>query len=141
MLGPFLDTTIFCALSGILCVMSGEKNPTRMLPVLFDRFCPGFGSVFLYGILSLLVYATILCWYFGGEVFWCYLTKNRRIWIYRGLYIVLPLFAPLFPLALLYDLCDFSVALMAFPSLAAILLTSPKLRKLKDDAGGTHRLR
>ena len=138
MLGPFLDTTVFCALSGVLCVMSGEKDPTRMLPVLFDRFCPGFGSVFIYGILALLVYATILCWYYGGEVFWRYLTGGRWIWGYRSVYCVLPLLAPLISLELLYNLCDLSVALMAFPSLAAILLSSPKL---KGDADGSLRPR
>ena len=138
MLGPFLDTTVFCALSGILCVMSGEKDPTRMLPVLFDRFCPGFGSVFIYGILALLVFATILCWYFGGEVFWRYLTGGRWILVYRSVYCILPLLAPLISLELLYNLCDLSVALMAFPSLAAILLASPKI---KDGADGTHRPR
>jgi len=117
MLSPFLDTVVFGGLSGLLCILSGEASPERMLSCLFERFFPGFGGELFLLLLTLLVYATLISWYLCGEGFWTALTGGRWIWFYRFLYLLTPLLAPLFPLEEIYLFCDGAVALMAMPSL------------------------
>lgn len=130
MLGPFLDTVIFCGLSGILCVMSGESAPEKMLVTVFARFYPRFGAVFIITILILLVYTTVISWYFPGESFARYSFGEKWLSLYRAGYLLLPLTAPCLDLSVIYALCDTSVALMALPSLAAILFLSPEVIRL-----------
>ena len=130
MLGPFLDTVVFCSLSGILCVMSGESRPEKMLSSVFARFYPHFGALFIEIILVLLVYTTLISWYFPGESFARCGFGEKFLPLYRAGYLLLPLLAPQFDLPTLYVLCDLAVALMAFPSLTAILLLSPEVIRL-----------
>lgn len=143
MLGPFLDTVVFCSLGGVLCVMSGESAPERMLPAVFEHFYPHFGAFFIEIILILLVYATVISWYFPGESFARSAFGETNLPLYRAGYLLTPLFAPFFSLDALYLFCDASVALMAFPSLAAILLLSPEVIRFSfRGAGcGSHRRR
>ena len=130
MLGPFLDTVVFCGIAGILCVMSGESDPMKMLPAVFGRFFPGFGAHLVAVFLLLLVYTTLISWYYAGESFALSVFGRRAKLFYRAIYLLMPLLAPLFTAETLYAVCDAAVAMMAFPSLAAILLLSRRVRTL-----------
>ena len=130
MLGPFFDTVIFCGITGILCVMAGESDPAKMLPALFGRFFPGFGAPLLTLFLFLLVYTTLISWYYAGESFALSAFGRRAKLPYRAVYLLFPLLVPLFSAGTLYALCDLAVTLMALPSLFAILWLSPRVGRL-----------
>ena len=80
--------------------------------------------------LALLVYTTVISWYYAGEGFALSAFGPRAALPFRTVYLAAPLFAPLFSVGTLYVLTDLAVAVMAFPSLAAILFLTGRVRRI-----------
>ena len=125
MLGPFLDTVVFCTLTAVVTVMGGalESDAATAVRNAFGVFLPLFGGWALDTVLLLLVLATLVSWSFYGEACVKYLSKGR-VWklLYRSVYCAVPLLFSGADLSLLLILGDISTALMAVPNVLLCIL-------------------
>ncbi|MBQ1956131.1 MAG: alanine:cation symporter family protein, partial [Clostridia bacterium] len=125
MLGPFLDTVVFCTLTAVVIVMS-ENSGTNTASMARNAFCdffPSFGGWALDTVLLLLVLATLSSWAFYGEACVRFLTVRKLwVWIYRGIYSIVPLVFCGADLAFLLAAGDLATAFMAVPNVVLCIL-------------------
>ena len=125
MLGPFLDTVVFCSMTAGVLVMSSSAggDPASMVRNAFCEFFPGFGGWALDTVLLLLVLATLSSWAFYGEACVRYLHK-KPFWVtlYRAVYCLVPLVFCGADLKLVLLAGDISTAFMAVPNVVLCIL-------------------
>lgn len=127
MTGPFWDTVVMCAITGIAIVSSMIKEPERFTGAADDRLCflafaglPVNGSMMLSISLVLFAFATIIGWNYYGECAVRYLGKGKGIKKYRLLYILAVYIGAVAPLDLVWTLSDLFNSLMAIPNILCI---------------------
>ena len=125
MLGPFLDTVVFCSLTGVAVLIYGGSGGEEadLVRSAYSSFFPGFGAFALDAVLLLLVLATLSSWAFYGESCVYYLSE-KPLWtyIYRGFYAAVPLFAAGVRPGILLTLGDIATACMAVPNVILCIL-------------------
>lgn len=125
MLGPFLDTIVFCTLTAVVILMSKSagENAASMARNAFSEFFPSFGGWALDTVLLLLVLATLSSWAFYGEACVRYLFKGE-LWVsfYRVLYSIIPVIFCGADLAVLLLVGDLATAFMALPNVVLCIL-------------------
>ncbi|MBR6740874.1 MAG: sodium:alanine symporter family protein [Clostridia bacterium] len=128
MTGPFLDTVVFCGITGLVMVMSGvcSGDAASMTARGFATFLPGCGGFAVTVTLLLLVCATVVSWSYYGESCLAYLSPSGRfIPIYRTVYCLLPIVGAMAELSLLLEISDLAMAAMAIPNIIVTMrLTS-----------------
>lgn len=124
MTGPFWDTGVMCAVTGIAIVSSIVKNPERFTGVRSDRLCflafeqlPVLGSEILSVSLVLFAFATIIGWHYYGECAVRYLGNEREMRMYQFLYIAAVYAGAVLSLDTVWMLSDIFNVLMAVPNL------------------------
>lgn len=134
MTGPFWDTVIICAVTGIVIVSSMLHYPLEYINITADRLCfaafsklPFWGSEILSVSLILFSFATIIGWCYYGECSICFLTRNRGTQIYQIIYIVFLYLGAVMSLQFVWELSDLLNSLMAIPNLICIWLLRKKL--------------
>lgn len=132
MTGPFWDTVIICAVTGIVVVSKMLHYPLEYANIASDRLCfaafsklPLWGGEILSFSLVLFAFATIIGWCYYGECSICFLTGNRGTQIYQIIYIVFIYLGAIMSLQFVWGLSDLLNSLMAVPNLICIW----KLRK------------
>ncbi len=94
----------------------------------------GFTDLLLLLAVTLFAFSTLLTWgAYGGRCF-SELFGERYVTIYRGLFCILILSAPLLKSSLIWTFSDLFNALMMFPNLITLLLLQNKVKKLTDMA-------
>lgn len=125
MTGPFLDTVVFCSFTAFVVVMAGmipNTDAATLTAAAFASFLPGCGEFVVQVTMTLLVMATLSSWAFYGEQCITYFSKRPLgKQIYRGVYILLPLFCVTMDLQIIFLLSDLVMALMAIPNLLVCL--------------------
>ena len=127
--GPFWDTVVVCALTGLVIVSSVLAHPDisyndgALLTKLAFSKIPYVGSPLLTVGMFTFAFSTILGWCYYGESAAKYLNR-RSVKPYRWLYIVTVMLGCVSQLTIVWDLSDFMNALMALPNLVALLLLS-----------------
>lgn len=131
MLGPFLDTVVFCGATALVVVMSGAykagAGAETVAARAFSVFMPRFGGAAVNLTLVFLVYSTIISWAFYGERCVMYLFGKSWVMPYRAVYSALPLLCAGLPTAFLLDISDVAIALMALPNLAVTVILSGRV--------------
>ncbi len=125
MLGPFLDTVVFCSLTALVTLMSGEiiSDPAAAVRGAFCGFFPKIGGWALDVTLVLLVLATLSSWAFYGEACVEYLSQKPVFkTLFRLCYCLVPVFAAGADLELLLLVGDLATAFMAVPNLVLCIL-------------------
>lgn len=128
--GTFWDTVVICALTGLVLVSSILAYPDisysdgpALTKVAFDKI-PYIGAPLLtFGIIT-FAFSTILGWCYYGEKSIEYLGGKRLTLVYRGIFIVATFFGAVIKLAVVWNLADFTNALMAIPNLVSLLMLS-----------------
>lgn len=128
--GTFWDTVVICALTGLVLVSSILAYPDinysdgpALTKVAFDKI-PYIGAPLLtFGIIT-FAFSTILGWCYYGEKAIEYLGGKKLTLIYRGIFIVATFFGAVVKLAVVWNLADFTNALMAIPNLVSLLMLS-----------------
>lgn len=128
--GTFWDTVVLCLVTGLVLVSSIIKNDNidvnsvsggELTSAAFGQI-PYIGTpILVFGMIT-FAFSTILGWSYYGERCAEYLFGSKAIQIYKVLYIIILVAAPLISLDLIWDLADILNALMAIPNLIALLL-------------------
>lgn len=150
--GTFWDTVVICALTGLVLVSSILAYPDinysdgpALTKVAFDKI-PYIGAPLLtFGIIT-FAFSTILGWCYYGEKAIEYLGGKKLTLVYRGIFIAATFLGAVVKLAVVWNLADFTNALMAIPNLVSLLMLSGVIaaetkkylwnNRLDDDADG-----
>ncbi|MBR1865576.1 MAG: sodium:alanine symporter family protein [Lachnospiraceae bacterium] len=129
MTGPFWDTVVICAVTGIVIVSSMLRFPADYAGAKADHLCfiafeqlPFHGGLILSVSLVLFAFATIIGWCYYGEAGVRYLTGNRTIRLYQTIYIVFIYLGAVTSLQFVFQISDLFNALMALPNLLCLWL-------------------
>ena len=127
MTGPFWDTVVMCAITGIAIVSSMIKQPERFAGVSNEQLCfrafaglPAYGSEMLSISLCLFAFATIIGWSYYGECAVKYLGKGHGILLYRIFYIFTVYVGAVISLDHVWMMSDLFNSFMAFPNLMCL---------------------
>ncbi|MBR4942247.1 MAG: sodium:alanine symporter family protein, partial [Clostridia bacterium] len=135
MLGPFLDTVVFCSLTALVVLVHNgvESDPSLVTRAAFSGFFPVCGGWAVDAVLLLLVLATLSSWAFYGEACVFYLSK-RPVWkvLYRVIYCIVPLISAGADLSGLIVLGDGATAFMAVPNVVLCLLFICEVKSTKE---------
>ena len=127
MTGPFWDTVVMCAVTGIAFVGSmlnhpGSyvgKSPEEMCFVAFGELPIG-GSVLLSISLALFAFATIIGWNVYGTAAVRYLWGETGIKSYQVLYMLSAYFGAVLSMEIVWGLSDLFNSFMAIPNLLCL---------------------
>ena len=139
----FWDTVVVCLVTGLVLVSSllsgspavsgavsgaGGLSGGELTSAAFAQI-PCIGQpLLIFGIVT-FAYATILGWSYYGERCLEYLFGKKALFLYRFLWILVLVFAPVIQLELVWSISDTLNALMALPNLIAVFLLSDVIRK------------
>lgn len=135
MTAVFWDTVVMCLLSGLVIVTNMILHPDSLAGVneagltdaAFSRL-PLFGNVFLSLCLVAFAITTLIGWSYLGEQAYCYLTRNKGLFLYKTSYIVMIYVGAVLPLNLVWECTDLINAFMVIPNVAALFLLQKYLR-------------
>lgn len=127
MTGPFWDTVVMCAITGIALTSCMVSTPGFYENMAGERWCfaafsmlPFFGDEILSVSLILFAFATIIGWNYYGCCAVQYLTGKRGILIYQIFYILAVYFGAIVPSETIWGLSDFLNVAMAVPNLCCL---------------------
>lgn len=124
MTGPFWDTVVMCAVTGIAILCSVVKSPELYQNIRADRMCfvafgglPMAGELILSVSLVLFAFATIIGWNVYGISAVRYLWGESAISVYQVVYLLFVYFGAVLPLHFVWGMSDVLNLLMAVPNL------------------------
>jgi AGCS family alanine or glycine:cation symporter len=127
MTGPFWDTVVLCAITGITTVVCILDAPNEYLLLAPEQYCfavfrnlPFGGETILSLSLMLFAFATIIGWYVYGLSAIRYLWKEGGVKWYRIAYLIFVYVGAVMTLDLVWGISDLCNALMAIPNLIAL---------------------
>lgn len=127
MTGPFWDTVIMCAVTGITIVSGMLSEPGLYSGAADDQLCflafsklPLNGELILSVSLVLFAYASIIGWSYYGECAVQYLWGQKKILTYRIVYIVAVYLGAVMSLDFVWTVSDLFNSFMAIPNILCI---------------------
>lgn len=133
MSATFWDTVVMCAVTGLVIISSGLRNPALFsaceagdYTLAAFSLLPG-GKQFLSLSIVAFAVATLLGWSFFGEKAAEFLFGTSQIKTYRFLYCFMIFLGSQMTLSLVWELSDFFNALMVFPNLISLFLLQKHL--------------
>ena len=152
MLGPFIDTVVICAMTGIILAVShadqarnaaGEAlEGVEMTRYAFADTLSWFPWVLALCIL-LFAYSTMISWSYYGEKAWAYLlakiTGNKAlgrsrgsIMVYRLIFLSFVVLGTVSSLGNVIDFSDLAILSMAFPNIIGGVILAGMVKKRLD---------
>ena len=133
MLGPSIDSGLVCTLTAIAILLCGDINVegVKGLEVAMGAFSsaiPG-GEYMLMFIVACFALSSMFSYSFYGTSCATYLFGAKRGRYYAWFFIATLVIFAVVPLEAAVGLCDFFYALMALPTMIAILALSPRVRR------------
>lgn len=129
MTGPFWDTVVICAITGLVIISSMLRNPAAYQGLSMDALCfaafsqlPFGGREILSISLILFAFATILGWCYYGECAVRFLFGAKGIKTYQVLYLLFTYLGAVVSLHLVWGISDLLNACMALPNLLCLWL-------------------
>ena len=134
MTGTFIDTIVICTLTGLSVVITGAwqvegLEGVQVTTYAFQNGLP-FSNQFCAAVLMICLvffaFTTILGWDYYGERCLEYLTgkDEKKIKIYRWLYILAVFIGPYMTVAAVWTIADIFNGLMALPNMIALFALS-----------------
>ena len=127
MTGPFWDTVVMCAITGIAATCSMLKSPENYLGMLPEQMCfvtfaelPFGGDMVLSISLALFAFATIIGWNVYGTSAVRYLWGESGIKVYQVVYMLFVYLGAVLSMELVWGLSDLFNSLMAIPNLLCL---------------------
>lgn len=127
MTGPFWDTVVMCAITGIAIVSSMIRQPEIYVQAADDQLCflafdklPVNGSLMLSVSLVLFAYASIIGWSYYGECAVQYLWGTKKILVYRIAYVMAVYLGAVMSLDLVWTVSDLFNSFMALPNILCV---------------------
>lgn len=129
MTGPFWDTVVMCAVTGIATVGSMLENPEYYAGIPADKICfaafaqlPAYGGELLAVSLALFAFATIIGWNVYGVTAVRYLAGEKSVSIYQVCYMLSVYLGAVLSMETVWGLADLFNVLMALPNLLCLFL-------------------
>lgn len=129
MTGPFWDTVVMCAVTGIATVGSMLENPEYYAGIPADKICfaafaqlPAYGGELLAVSLALFAFATIIGWNVYGVTAVRYLAGEKGVSIYQVCYMLSVYLGAVLSMETVWGLADLFNVLMALPNLLCLFL-------------------
>lgn len=133
MLGPSIDSGLVCTLTAIAILLCGDLNVEGIkgLEVAMKAFAKGIpaGDILLMCIVICFALSSMFSYSFYGTTCANYLFGTRRGRYYRWFFLASLVVFAVVPLEAAVGACDLFYALMAIPTMIALLMLSPKVRK------------
>ena len=129
MTGPFWDTVVMCAVTGIATVGSMLENPEYYAGIPADKICfasfaqlPAYGGELLAVSLALFAFATIIGWNVYGVTAVRYLAGEKGVSVYQVCYMLSVYLGAVLSMQTVWGLADLFNVLMALPNLLCLFL-------------------
>ena len=127
MTGPFWDTVVMCAITGIAVVSSMLSQPFSYCGISGDRICfiafeqlPFGGDMILSVSLILFAFATIIGWNVYGSCAARYLWGEGGVKVYQVIYMLFAYLGGVISLEFVWGVSDLFNSLMAIPNLLCL---------------------
>ena len=145
MLGPMVDTLLICTMTALAIIMTGVwshpgNDGISVTVRAFDMAMPGIGPYILIICVSVFAITSLFAFpYYGAKCFGFVFGARYKI-IYSILYVLSISIGSVGTLRVVISVFDSAYALMAFPTMLAAILLSPRViretkkyfRKYKD---------
>ena len=138
MTGPFWDTVVLCAITGIAAVSSMLAHPENYRAVKPDAMCfvafrelPFGGDMILTISLTLFAFATIIGWNVYGSCAVRYLWGEAGVKIYQVFYMFFAYLGAVMTMDLVWGISDLLNSFMAIPNLICLWLLRDEVRPVK----------
>ena len=137
-LGPFIDTMVVCAMSGLVILSTNVHQTSDLVGVpltahAFDTVIPGFGGYFVAIAAVLFAFSTMVSWSYYGEVSIEYALGQRFVTPYKIIFCLLAVLGSVWGLGAVLNFSDIMTGLMIFPNLIAVWYLAPKVKKQAKD--------
>lgn len=137
MLGPSIDSGLVCTLTAIAILLCGDINVegVKGLEVAMQAFSAGipYGDVLLMCVVICFAMSSMFSYSFYGTTCANYLFGTRYGRYYAWIFLASLIVFSIVPLEAAVGACDLFYALMALPTMIAVLALSPKVRKATAD--------
>lgn len=137
MTGTFVDTVVLCTLTGLtLLVTDAWQFPAAegfgVSALAWEWGLPLPSSVsgaLLSVCLIFFAFTSIIGWHYYAQRCFAYLFGEKRLSLFRWLYVLAVGIGPFLPVGFVWDLAELCNGLMAFPNLIALLALMPVVRR------------
>lgn len=146
MTGPFWDTVVMCAITGVAAMSSIISHPENYIGVPPEQMCfvafselPVHGDALLSLSLVLFAFATIIGWNVYGTSAVRYLWGEAGIKTYQVLYMLFVYLGAVLSMDLVWGISDLFNSFMAIPNLLCVwMLRGEVVQREKAKSIGTH---
>ncbi|MDE6197912.1 MAG: alanine:cation symporter family protein [Muribaculaceae bacterium] len=137
MLGPSIDSGLVCTLTAIAILLCGniDVEGVKGLEVAMKAFSNGIpaGDILLMCIVICFAMSSMFSYSFYGTTCANYLFGTRRGKYYAWAFLASLIVFAVVPIEAAVGACDLFYALMAIPTMIAVLFLSPKVRKATNE--------
>ncbi|MEX1196511.1 MAG: alanine/glycine:cation symporter family protein [Pseudohongiellaceae bacterium] len=142
MMGPVIDTLVVCTCTALVILLTGVWQTTdaggvTMTALAFSEVLPGrLGAYVIAFVVLIFASSTMFTfWYYGAKCLGFIIGAHRQH-VYKYFYLTLLVAGAVVPLEAVFGLIDSAYALMAFPTMTATILLSPKVAAAARDYFG-----
>lgn len=133
MLGPSIDSGLVCTLTAVAILLCGDINVegVKGLEVAMKAFRTGIpaGDILLMCVVVCFAMSSMFSYSFYGTTCANYLFGTRLGKYYTWFFLLSLVIFAIVPLEAAVGACDLFYALMAIPTMIAVILLSPKVRR------------
>ena len=133
MLGPSIDSGLVCTLTAVAILLCGNihVDGVQGLAVAMDAFKRAIpaGDILLMCVVICFALSSMFSYSFYGTTCANYLFGTRRGRFYAWVFLASMVVFAVVPIEAAVGACDLFYALMAIPTMIALLMLSPKVRK------------
>lgn len=137
MLGPSIDSGLVCTLTAVAILLCGniDVEGVKGLEVAMDAFRNGIpaGDILLMLVVICFAMSSMFSYSFYGTTCANYLFGTGRGRYYTWFFLASLVIFAIIPLEAAVGACDLFYALMAIPTMTAIILLSPMVRRVTKD--------
>lgn len=134
MLGPSIDSGLVCTLTAVAILLCGniDVEGVQGLAVAMQAFSNGIphGDILLMCVVICFALSSMFSYSYYGTTCANYLLGTKRGRYYVWFFLASLIIFAVVPIEAAVGTCDLFYALMAFPTMFAVLLLSPKVRKV-----------
>lgn len=129
----FIDTMIICSTTGFVVLISGvaetNTNAATLVASAFGSVLPQLKYVVSISLVLFASTSLMSQWYFG-HVSLSYLKLSKGSIMYKILFPFLIIYGSLSTVSLVWSIQDCALGLLVIPNIIALIILSPKVRKL-----------
>ncbi len=128
----FIDTLVVCTMTALIILISPfwqqGVSPSTITMQSFQLYLGSFGGIVVVISTALFAYSTILGWSYYGEKAFEYIFGERKVRLYRIIFIAFVMVGAMMKLSFVWDFSDLMNGMMAIPNLIALLLLSKVIK-------------